>query len=197
MTWLFLPILIAAAVAAYVGGRAVARRRGEGEHPHSRPGQHGAYALIWTAVPALAILIAASVFSAPIERQLTASGAPEAVQQLEPFRREAFFADARSVGAGRPAVQIWPAPYAELLPTEGQRAERISRMLEIGTGVAAILAGLLGALFVFNQIRPGMRARNRVEGWIVGVLFVCSAVAILTTVEIGRASCRERVCSTV
>ena len=184
MTWLFLPILIAAAVAAYVGGRAVARRRGEGEHPHSRPGQHGAYALIWTAVPALAILIAASVFSAPIERQLTASGAPEAVQQLEPFRREAFFADARSVGAGRPAVQIWPAPYAELLPTEGQRAERISRMLEIGTGVAAILAGLLGALFVFNQIRPGMRARNRVEGWIVGVLFVCSAVAILTTVGI-------------
>ncbi|WP_426028733.1 phosphate ABC transporter permease subunit PstC [Brevundimonas sp. TWP2-3-4b2] len=184
MTWLFLPILIAAAVAAYVGGRAVARRRGEGEHPHSRPGQHGAYALIWTAVPALAILIAASVFSAPIERQLTASGAPEAVQQLEPFRREAFFADARSVGAGRPAVQIWPAPYAELLPTEGQRAERISRMLEIGTGVAAILAGLLGALFVFNQIRPGMRARNRVEGWIVGVLFVCSALAILTTVGI-------------
>ena len=184
MTWLFLPILIAAAVAAYVGGRAVARRRGEGEHPHSRPGQHGAYALIWTAVPALAILIAASVFSAPIERQLTASGAPEAVQQLEPFRREAFFADARSVGAGRPAVQIWPAPYAELLPTEGQRAERISWMLEIGTGVAAILAGLLGALFVFNQIRPGMRARNRVEGWIVGVLFVCSAVAILTTVGI-------------
>ena len=184
MTWLFLPILIAAAVAAYVGGRAVARRRGEGEHPHSRPGQHGAYALIWTAVPALAILIAASVFSAPIERQLTASGAPEAVQQLEPFRREAFFADARSVGAGRPAVQIWPAPYAELLPTAGQRAERISRMLEIGTGVAAILAGLLGALFVFNQIRPGMRARNRVEGWIVGVLFVCSAVAILTTVGI-------------
>ena len=184
MTWLFLPILIAAAVAAYVGGRAVARRRGEGERPHSRPGQHGAYALIWTAVPALAILIAASVFSAPIERQLTASGAPEAVQQLEPFRREAFFADARSVGAGRPAVQIWPAPYAELLPTEGQRAARISWMLEIGAGVAAILAGLLGALFVFNQIRPGMRARNRVEGWIVGLLFVCSAVAILTTVGI-------------
>ena len=184
MTWLFLPILIAAAVAAYVGGRAVARRRGEGERPHSRAGQHGAYALIWTAVPALAILIAASVFSAPIERQLTASGAPEAVQQLEPFRREAFFADARSVGAGRPAVQIWPAPYAELLPTEGQRAARISWMLEIGAGVAAILAGLLGALFVFNQIRPGMRARNRVEGWIVGLLFVCSAVAILTTVGI-------------
>ena len=46
MTWLFLPILIAAAVAAYVGGRAVASRRARtlpaGERSHSRPGQHGA-----------------------------------------------------------------------------------------------------------------------------------------------------------
>ncbi|WP_332639130.1 phosphate ABC transporter permease subunit PstC [Brevundimonas sp.] len=184
MTWLFLPILIAAAVAAYLGGRRLARRRGEGQRPHSRPGQHGAYALIWTAVPALAILIAASVFSGPVQQQLTASGAPEAVQQLEPFRREAFFADARAVGAGRPAAQIWPAPYAELLPAEGRRAARIDLMLQVGAGVTALLVGLLGALFVFGQIRPGMRARNRVEGWVVGVLFVCSAVAILTTVGI-------------
>ena len=185
MTWLFLPILIAAAVAAYVGGRALARRRGEAlpgkERPHSRPGQHGAYALIWTAVPALIVLLAASLVAPNIERQLTASGAPEAVQQLEPFRREAFFADARSVGAGQPAVQIWDAPYAELLPAEGRRAARIGQMLDLGGIVGAALAALLGALFVFGQIRPGMRARNRVEGWVVGVLFACSVVAILTT----------------
>ena len=188
MTWLFLPILIAAAVAAYVGGRALASRRARalpaGERSHSRPGQHGAYALIWTAVPALIVLVAASVFAPDVERQLTASGAPEVVQQLEPFRREAFFADARAVGDNRAAVQIWPAPYAELLPAEGRRAARISQMLSLGAIVGASLAALLGALFVFSQIRPGMRARNRVEGWIVGLMFACSAVAILTTVGI-------------
>ena len=188
MTWLFLPILIAAAVAAYFGGRALASRRGlalpAGERAHSRPGQHGTYALIWTAVPALAVLIAASAFAPGIEQQLTASGAPEAVQQLEPFRREAFFADARAVGDGRPAVQIWASPMAELLPVEGQRAARISQMLDLGGIAGAALAALLGGLFVFSQIRPGMRARNRVEGWIVGLLFACSAVAIMTTVGI-------------
>ncbi|MEY3293323.1 MAG: Phosphate transport system permease protein pstC, partial [Pseudomonadota bacterium] len=188
MTWLFLPILIAAAFAAYFGGRAMARRRGEalpaGERSHSRPGQHGAYALIWTVVPAMVVLFAAAVFSPDIEQQLTATGAPEAVQQLEPFRREAFFADARAVGDGRPAVQIWTAPFAEMLPVEGQRAARISQMLDLGGIVGAALAALLGALFVFGQIRPGMRARNRVEGWIVGLLFACSAVAVLTTVGI-------------
>ena len=188
MTWLFLPFLIAAAVAAWFGGRSLANRRERAlpgkERSHSRPGQHAAYALIWTAVPALVVLLAASFVSPNIERQLTASGAPEAVQQLEPFRREAFFADARAVGAGQPAVQIWPAPYAELLPTEGARAARIGGMLDLGGIVGAALAALLGALFVFSQIRPGMRARNRVEGWIVGLLFACSAVAILTTIGI-------------
>ena len=188
MTWLFLPFLIAAAVAAWFGGRSLANRRERAlpgkERSHSRPGQHAAYALIWTAVPALVVLLAASFVSPNIERQLTASGAPEAVQQLEPFRREAFFADARAVGAGQPAVQIWPAPYAELLPTEGARAARIGGMLDLGGIVGAALAALLGALFVFSQICPGMRARNRVEGWVVGLLFACSAVAILTTVGI-------------
>ncbi|WP_372707311.1 phosphate ABC transporter permease subunit PstC [Brevundimonas sp.] len=184
MTWLFLPLLIAAALAAYVGARSLARRRGEGQRPHSRPGQHGAYALIWTLIPALVVLLAAGIASGPLELQLTANGAPEVVSQLEPFRREAFFADARAVGAGRDAVQIWPAPYAELLPAEGRRAARIEQMLGLGSIVIATLAALLGGLFVFSQIRPGMRARNRVEGWIVGALFTCSVVAILTTVGI-------------
>ena len=184
MTWLFLPILIAAAVAAFLGGRALARRRSAGVRAHSRPSQHGAWALIWTAVPALSVLLAAAVFAPGVEQQLMAAGAPEAVQELEPFRRQAFYADAAAVGAGRPAAQIWPAPYAELLPAEGRRAARIHLMLSLGGWVAALLAAALGALYVFGRIRPDLRARNRVEGWIVGALFACSAVAVLTTLGI-------------
>ena len=184
MTWLFLPILIAAAVAAYFGGRALAARRAKTQKAHSRPAQHGAYALIWTLIPALVILFGASLFSGSIEHSLMASGAPEAVQQLEPFRRQAFFADAQAVGAGRQTMQIWSAPYSELLPAEGQRAARLHLALSLGGVIAAALTALLGALFVFSQIRPDMRARNRVEGWIVGALLACSAVAVLATIGI-------------
>ena len=184
MTWLFLPILIAAAVAAYVGARALARRRQQGGRAHSRPGQHGLYALIWTVVPAVAVLIAAAIASPAIESQLTAAGAPEAVQSLEPLRQQAFYADARAVGAGGQAAQIWPAAQADLLPSEGRRVARIGLLLDIGGVAAAALAALLGALFVFSRIRPDLRARNRVEGWIVGLLFASSAVAVLTTVGI-------------
>ncbi len=184
MTWLFLPILIAAAAAAYAGGRTLARRRSAGLRAHSRPGQHGALALIWTAIPALAVLLAAAMLSPGLEQQLMASGAPEAVQALEPFRRQAFYADARAVGEGQAALQIWPAPYAELLPGEGRRAANIHLMLSLGGIAAATLAAALGALYVLSRIRPDLRARNRVESWIVGALFACSAVAVLTTIGI-------------
>ena len=122
MTWLFLPILIAAAVAAYLGGSALARRRQQDGKAHSRPGQHGVYAMIWSVVPALAVLFGSAV-------ALPSLGAAAAV-----------------AGAG--------------------------------------LAALLGALFAFSRIRPELRARNRVEGWIVGLLFASSAIAVLTTVGI-------------
>lgn len=184
MIWIFLLLLIAFVGLAYMAGRTLAVRRGRGVKSHSRPGQHGLYALIWVGVPALAVLIAASVFSTPIERQMMQAGAPNSVAQLEPFRREAFFADARLVGAGQEARQIWPAPYAEELPAEGRRAQRIASALNWGGGVAALIAAVLGGLFVFTRIRPDLRARNKVEGWITGVLFACSAVAVLTTVGI-------------
>ena len=79
MIWIYLLILIALSAAAFIGGQALARRRAVGAKPHSRPGQHGAYAMIWVAAPALLVLILASVFSAPLQRQLTASGTPDAV----------------------------------------------------------------------------------------------------------------------
>ena len=170
--------------AAFLGGRTLARRRAIGAKPHSRPGQHGAYALIWVAAPALLVLILASVFAAPLQRQLTAVGTPDAVAALEPFRRDAFFADAHRVGRGEAALQIWERPLAEQLPVEARRMVRIERTLSWGGGVAAILAAILGGLFALTQIKPQTRARNRVEGWIYGALFVCSAIAVLTTLGI-------------
>jgi phosphate transport system permease protein len=184
MIWLSFLVLAAFSALAFVAGRGLARRRAGAVRSHSRPGQHGAYALIWAGVPALVVLIAAFVLSSPIEQRLMAAGAPDSVRQLEPFRREAFFSDARRVGAGQPAQQVWEQPLAEALPAEGHRAERIAMALDWGGAVAAAIAAVLGALFVFSQIRPDLRARNRVEGWISGALFVCSVVAVLTTVGI-------------
>ncbi|WP_312127610.1 phosphate ABC transporter permease subunit PstC [Brevundimonas sp.] len=184
MTWIFLLLMAAFAVLSFWGGRRLAIRRSQGTRAHSRPGQHGMYALIGVLAPFMAVMALASVFSGPIEHSLVAAGTPEVVEQLEPFRREAFFNDARRVGAGQPALQIWPAPYAEELAAEGRRAHSIRTALQWGGLTAAVLAAILGALYVTLRIRPSLRARNTVEGWVVGVLFGCATVAVLTTAGI-------------
>ena len=186
MLWLFLPLLIALSALAFVGGRRLATQRAKaaGVKAHSRPGQHGVYAMIWVGLPALVILILAGVFSGPIAYQTLAAGASPAVNELETFRREAFFDDARRVGQGQVPQQIWLAPLAEELVVEGRRAATVHNTLTAGAGVAALIAVILGAIIAALQIKPSLRARNRVEGWIGGVLFACSAVAILTTAGI-------------
>ena len=79
MTLLFLPILLVAAVAAYIGARLLARQKQRGERAHSRPAQFGALALIWTVFPAVVVLIAAALITPTVESALIVSGAPEAV----------------------------------------------------------------------------------------------------------------------
>lgn len=184
MTWIFLLLMVAFAFLSYAGGRKLVARRSKGVRPHSRPGQYGLYAAIGIIAPAVVVMGLAGIFSAPIEQQLVAAGAPAAVEQLEPFRRDAFFADARRVGAGSKALQIWPAPYAQELAAEGRRVHRIHATLQWSGLTAAIIAGIVGALYVLIRIRPELRARIAVERCVVAVLFVCAAVAVLTTVGI-------------
>lgn len=187
MIWFLIPLVAVFGVLAYLAGRALAVRRAARPgvaKAHSRPEQHGYYALIWVAAPALAVTLLAGLFSGPVAHNLLVAGAPEAVMQLEPFRREAFFNDARLAGEGQRAFQTWPGVLGEALITESQRSARINQTLTWGGVIATVLASLMGGLFAWSQIRPALRARNRVEGWIGGLLFACSVVAILTTVGI-------------
>lgn len=186
MFWIFLLILIALSALGFVGARALARRRvaAAGGRGHSRPNQHGYYALVWILAPALLVLILGGVLSGPISDGLLASGAPAEVNALEPMQRGAFFDDARRIGRGAAPMQIWEAPLSEQLPREARRAVQIDRILALGAGVGALILAILGGLWVFLRIRPELRARNAVETWIAVVLFACSAVAVLTTLGI-------------
>lgn len=184
MIWFLIPVVAVLALIAYAVGLVVAKRRFAGAKPHSRPQQHAYYALIWVAVPALVIIILAGIFSGPVSQNLVTAGLPEAVQEMEPFRRDAFLNDARLVGEGQRPFQTWEAPFDTLLQSEAARSVSIQQTLLWGAIASALIASVLGGLLAFAQIGPNMRARNRVEGWIGSLLFACSVVAILTTVGI-------------
>lgn len=185
MFWILLLVLIGFSAAGYVVARRLARVRARDRHAHSRPVHHGLYALIWAAVPALVVLIAAAALDAPIERTVLAAGAPDSVQALDGLRRGAFIEDARRLAAGTaPAPGRWTGSLADALLDEAARAARIDGLLDLAGGVGAGLLAVLGLLFALRRIGPDFRARNRVEGWITAALFACSAAAVLTTIGI-------------
>ena len=184
MIWLQSLLLIALAAGAFLIGRNLARRRSAGQRANSLPGHHGSLALIWALVPALLILIGGMIFDARIERSVLWSAAPASIQLLDAPRKAAFVEDARRVGRGETPLQIWVGPQADALQEEGARAARIQAALGWGGLIAIAIAGLLGALAASTRVRPLAPARDRLERWIGGLLFVCSAVAILTTIGI-------------
>lgn len=184
MLLIYLLVLAAFSTAVFVLARRAARRRATVAKAHSAAGYHGAWALIWAAVPALIILILASTFDARIERAVLIASAPEAVQALDAPRRAAFIEDARIVGAGGMPRQIWTGDLSTALQEEAARASRVDGALAWGGLIAAILAALIGAGLAWRQTRPEFRARNRVETFVGVALFACSVVAILTTIGI-------------
>ncbi|MBA3999966.1 phosphate ABC transporter permease subunit PstC [Brevundimonas sp.] len=184
MLLIYLLVLAAFSTAVFVLARRAARRRATVAKAHSAAGYHGAWALIWAAVPALIILILASTFDARIERAVLIASAPEAVQALDAPRRAAFIEDARIVGAGGMPRQIWTGDLSTALQEEAARASRVDGALAWGGLIAAILAALIGAGLAWRQTRPEFRARNRVETFVGVTLFACSVVAILTTIGI-------------
>lgn len=177
-----LPIVLA--VAAFVAGRAVAQRRFADLRPHSRPEQHGAYAAIWVVVPVLVVVLAASIFGNQVERGLPEAGQPAPVAALDDIRRDAFYADVARVAGGDTPLQVWEAPLNGDMAVQAVRAARMDHIRAIGALAIALLAGALGGIMAFTRIQPDLRARNRVEGWVVGVLLACATVAVLTTVGI-------------
>ncbi|MFN4296831.1 MAG: phosphate ABC transporter permease subunit PstC [Brevundimonas sp.] len=184
MFLLSLLVLAAFSTAVFVFARRAARRRASAVRAHSGAGYHGALALIWAAAPALLILILASVFDARIERTVLAASAPEAVQLLDAPRRNAFIEDARIVGAGGMPRQVWTGDLAAALQEEAGRAGRVDAALAWGGMIAAVLAALIGAALAWRRLAPQTRARNQVEAFVDVALFICSAVAILTTIGI-------------
>jgi phosphate transport system permease protein len=83
-----------------------------------------------------------------------------------------------------PSEVAYEGPLKAVFDAKVVEAKRIDGIVSYSVlGLAGLLA-LAGFLLATPRINTEFRARNRVEGWIIGVLFACSAVAVLTTVGI-------------
>ncbi len=168
--------------AAFLAGRERAINAAQGQRGdlHSLPDYHGYYVAILTAAPALALLIAYSVFGTAIAEAFLRAGLPADILALPEERLQVFLNDVRATafgGIGSDASRAGLAEAAGSLRT-------IDSTLKSVVAVAALLIGVGGLFAARARITAEFRARNAVEGVIRLSLVACATIAILTTIGI-------------
>jgi phosphate transport system permease protein len=182
LTWVALAALLFFSAGTFVLGR---RRLAQGVAAHSRPGYHGAYVMLWTAVPAALVIFLHLSFSGRVEAALLRADAPAAVQAMSAQDRNVFFDDARALAHGQQRSEtVYAPPLDQALKDKAAQAERLQMAFRYGALALAAVLSIGGFLISFRRLAPDFRARNRVEGWTAALFIACSVVAVLTTVGI-------------
>ena len=183
-TTLLIVLLGLVALAYHVGRkRAVASAGGAARINtlHSLPSYYGFYAALWAAVPALLLLalwsgIQDSVVTALVQSQLPA----ESVEALSKGQISLLLSDVKNLAQGN-------ILSGEVTPGLQAAADLYSRLQQLANYALWLLVlglALGGMALAVRQTKPQMRARNRVESIVLGIMIVFSSIAILTTLGI-------------
>ncbi|WP_068080691.1 phosphate ABC transporter permease subunit PstC [Polycladidibacter stylochi] len=181
MFWTYVAILLVLIITAHLLGRTKAVHVA-GEDPsklHSRPGYHGAYLAILTAGPAFITIILWLLVWPGIMEQLVLSRMGDIAEVLSKPELQAFIRDAKAIAFG--GIVGFTDAAKEEAARHFASIQQTSQYVE--SLVLAIMVGV-GAYWGYKSIHPALRARHFVERSVMGLLMVCSAVAILTTIGI-------------
>ncbi|EEA94369.1 phosphate ABC transporter permease subunit PstC [Pseudovibrio denitrificans] len=181
MFWTYAALLLLVFVAANVYGRFRALQVAGHQLSvlHSRPTYHGGYLAILSTLPAFVLLIAWAVVEPRMLDMMVISANAEVIEGLSKPELQAFLRDARAIAFGGIVAfsDAGKEQAAEVFASLAQTSFVLKTVLMVGL--------VLGGLWYGNRaIRPTMRARHFVERTVMGLLILCSAVAIFTTIGI-------------
>jgi phosphate transport system permease protein len=147
---------------------------------HSLPGHYGFYTLIWCALPALFVLALWVAVGPAIIDGIMADRLMEADPTLGPDQLGLVLNDIRNFVSGNVVSQ----QLDPVLVANGAAYKSLLMTGLWGTFVASVTFAIIGGFVAFAQIKPQMRARNRVERVVWVIMVMCSLVAVLVTVGI-------------
>lgn len=178
---IFAVILVLMAAGYQIGlRRSVAVAGGRPGDLHSRPGAYGAYVALWAGLPALVLLALWLIFQPVIISTVVDGMLPDTVRSLPSDQVGLIKGAIENLAAGG-AVTGDTEPYMRAAADEMVRLQSIGRTLMIAAVVALAAVGLF---FALRRISKTFRARNRVETATLGLLIICSGIAIVTTIGI-------------
>ena len=177
-------VLLALAAAAFFAGRgrslAVVGGARHSARLHSLPGYYGYFTALAALLPALFAMLAWFLAEPRVIEALVVRALPVAQQNLGPGELDLLLNNIRNLAAGD-AVSSEPDAALRAAADNLLALEARSRVL---LSVLVIGLSVLAGAVAWRRIDPVLRARNRVEQVVQGLLLLASLIAILTTVGI-------------
>lgn len=182
--WLLIAPLAAAAFFAFYSGRTHIGALSTGStisaRLNSQPNFHGYFLAFCTALPAASVFLIYLIFAETYARGELTSELPTYLLDRG-SAQVAFFVDRVSEHA---QLRESGATGNALFDASVERFATVKGGLRIFALALALVAGAIGYRLGRQQLSRSFRARAYVERTITGLLFVCAAIAILTTVGI-------------
>jgi len=178
-----LALLAMTAAAFFLGRRrslALADAAGGIRSLHSLPSHYGAWTAVLCGLPALVVLLGWKAFEPTVIERMVVANLPAEILSMDEGRIGLFLNDVRNTVAGN--VQFDQQSEFVQAAAEGYRSlidasARLRALFAVALAAAGLAIGL-------RFVSPAFRARNRVEGIMLGLLVACSTFAIFTTVGI-------------
>jgi len=147
---------------------------------HSLPSYYGSYVLLWAALPSALILLVWGMIQDSVLTQIMQSHLPAEMLSLSSDRLGLLISSIKSYAlTGFSASEVTPQIQAA-----ADEFNRLSSTAAVAQAVLVLIVATIAAGFAWKAINPKMRARNRVEKIVRGLLILSSLIAILTTVGI-------------
>ena len=174
---LMLAILALALIAAYLSSKraSAVQASATSVKSHSRPVYHGVNAAIWTAAPALILILLWVFAQGTVIDKLVMANAP-ASESLSLDQRALMLSEIRQVAAGH----AFKEPSAEI-KASAEYLNGIQSTVQWALVVVASGLAVIGAFFGLKVISPRFRARHSVERAVTWFMMFSSLVAIITT----------------
>jgi len=172
--------LLAMTAVAYLLGRRRSVATGRGVKVHSLPGYHGSYVAIWCALPALVLFCLWQLAEPGFIRSQVLATLPEAMLDLPEAELGLVYNDIRNLVEGN---IVSGEPTDEILAAASHYTS-LQRISDLGVTLVVLLVGLTALGWALRRVKPGFRARNKVERTTRMLLMAASTVAIFTTIGI-------------
>lgn len=178
--WIALAAVALLWAISYRAGRVRSLAVAGGQQLHSLPAHYGSYAVVWTIIPALLVLVVWAIIQPLVLEGMVLSILPPDRLEIRAIELEALLSDIHSIAIGERAINPDDPVAQEAAVSYGGWLSAA----RVGMIVAMVAAAGLGFAVARSRINPQLRARNKVETVSMALLIISSTIAIFTTIGI-------------